>query len=190
MQILIVLTVLACVIATLAKVEPPTGKESSKECDAKDMKNGQCPNAKKPDAKLPECLNQKKCCSVWESVGECKRKKEWMKTNCPKACKFCTNANASGVECKDIDLKCSQWATDGECEKNNDWMEENCPVACKVCDRTAEQLNEVCGLHKDKECKDYFDSCGKWAKDGECESNNWWMKENCGIACKTCKVAK
>jgi len=169
-----------------AKVEPP--KVDTKECDAKDMKDGQCSNAKKPAEKLPDCLNQKRCCSVWESVGECKRKKDWMKTNCPKACKFCTSTNASG-SCKDIDVKCSQWAKDGECDKNNDWMEENCPVACKVCERTPEELNEICGLHKEKECKDYYDSCKKWAKDGECESNSWWMRENCGIACKTCKMS-
>lgn len=44
-----------------------------------------------------------------------------------------------------------------------------------------------CAGDLESSCADMVDMCGKWAKEGECQKNEEYMKANCMLSCNICK---
>lgn len=47
----------------------------------------------------------------------------------------------------------------------------------------------VQSLPEDANCADNYDSCAKWAANGECRANPEFMLYNCAGSCKACKLS-
>ncbi|KAK3603705.1 hypothetical protein CHS0354_023311 [Potamilus streckersoni] len=101
--------------------------------------------------------------------------------------------------------QCYVWAFQGECEKNPRFMHEGCKKACGMCGTKESTKNNnhittwswqwICifsGLCP-KEwtigiCQDVYpqDKCQRWEENGDCITNDKWMKEYCRATCKAC----
>jgi hypothetical protein len=50
---------------------------------------------------------------------------------------------------------------------------------------TTNSMNPV-GTIPDEECFDQNESCGYWARTGECQNNSNYMRRNCPLSCQLC----
>lgn len=151
------------------------------------------------------CLDASADCEDWTRKGECKRNRNFMKTECPRSCDLCKRTvappkvaspaapsaaksarmsrsdAASSRSCanKEKDEACAAWAAQGECASNAAFMRASCAEACGLCSQRAS--TSPAGA-----CVDDFNDCSLWAKTGECQSNKAYMDEHCARSCGAC----
>mmetsp|Transcript_2282 Transcript_2282/g.4852 ORF Transcript_2282/g.4852 Transcript_2282/m.4852 type:complete len:522 (+) Transcript_2282:93-1658(+) len=93
------------------------------------------------------CTNLKHNCYERAAMGECKSKKSYMSTYCPRACGICpplddaalrkeeeeAASNLKEDDCTDLHDLCPTWADDGECILNPKYMVQACRESCILC---------------------------------------------------------
>lgn len=107
------------------------------------------------------CENKKRGCTLYASIGFCESDEEYMRQNCAKACGFCQSK-----------------PTSTPAPGNNRRRPTSGPVDSKT------------GVKPESECENQFEySCALWAKLGDCEKNEDFMRQRCMKACGFCGVA-
>jgi len=125
-----------------------------------------------------ECVDNNRQCSSWASQGECNKNPGYMKVNCKKSCKVCTDGGGGGgANCKDISSRCSGWAANGECTRSAGYMNTYCKKSCNKCTGGGGTT-----------CKDKNNYCKSWAQSKFCSKPLYksYMKNNCKKSCGYC----
>ncbi|XP_056005587.1 zinc metalloproteinase nas-13-like isoform X1 [Ostrea edulis] len=138
----------------------------------------------------PGCRNSEDDwkCNVWAKQGECRRRSEWMNTNCARACGSCGNSQNVRQDqenvCENVydDDTCNEWRDNGDCVVAEDWMRQNCKMSCNYCSKSNPRPNTNCMNAYSDDTK-----CRGWALEGECVINPAWMPINCASDCHSCK---
>ncbi|KAK3094298.1 hypothetical protein FSP39_000021 [Pinctada imbricata] len=127
-------------------------------------------------------------CNIWATQGECARNKDYMYSNCRRACGLCGDAFEQhpeiGNQCRNFfdDATCEKWKDLGDCVVNEQWMKKNCKKTCGMCVDGGTLPGTNCPNAYTPEAK-----CYEWALKGECGANPRWMPFNCAKACRTCE---
>lgn len=70
------------------------------------------------------CTNNHRSCQYWASIGECRKKPNYMLSQCSAFCtKHC---------CYDNNRSCPHWASRGECRRNPNYMLNFCRKSCRT----------------------------------------------------------
>lgn len=105
--------------------------------------------------------------------------------------------------CRDDNPACPDWALEGECAANPNYMLGSCPRSCGSCRPIGLKVvggaasggavdgavdgavcraggsSDECLAEEEKLCKDQYDECPHWAKEGECLINSQFMQVKC-----------
>ncbi|KAL1526188.1 hypothetical protein AB1Y20_014916 [Prymnesium parvum] len=125
-------------------------------------------------------------CALWAAAGECERNVRFMREECAAACA----APPSRAEGKASREECERWALHGECGRNPAWMFAACADACELAGsgqllasnvsaqaRPCDGLPPLPGIPSPTDCI-------AWARAGECERNELFMRVGCAEACE------
>lgn len=138
-----------------------------------------CPHVNKYLRMEYECLDCSNSygddlkCQFWANQGECDNNKDWMLSNCRKACTRCELE----LPCTNgyLDKDCDSWAAAGECTSNPTFMYAYCRKSCLKCDRTTDCVNN------------YNDTaCNVWMQQNQCSENAKFMLPTCTKSCFFC----
>merc|ERR1740117_2714380 len=90
------------------------------------------------------CADDADECEKWAGMGECDNNPGFMRSNCRRSCKLCSEPPSSQAKpdkagdaaCFDVSSKhnCEYWSTFGDCEDNVVFMRDNCARSCGVCE--------------------------------------------------------
>merc|ERR1712150_123400 len=99
------------------------------------------------------------------SNGKCQgSSKQWMETNCCKACADKKKAAPTTTTCEDKQNNCA--TLEQHCTGTwKGWMKKNCPETCNYC------------------CKDKSEKCAEYAFKGYCSKYASYTKKKCKASC-------
>jgi len=167
-----------------------------------------------PDAKCTDVAPTASC-AKWYKAGQCKTLPAYMKKNCAKQCGFCGGAAGSGTAVNTTKVtktavasttasetktscfntgatyECRGWAATGQCKNNAAYMKKHCAKACGFCGSFKEgDMSKFRAMELRCENVHSVTDCETWAKDGQCTSNEGFMKIMCKKACGLCGAVK
>ena len=164
---------------------------------------------------VPTCMDARRACPFWLSVGECEREPEAMRKLCAASCSFCeptkaqlTRPKLPRIACEpgrtDRHDGCDEWAAAGECTLGRRLMHAFCPCACRQPGVLALAERVLAGVERSgaasssnrsrssssnsgSTCTDVHERCEGWALIGLCSVMPIPMRRLCPSACKRCQ---